>query len=866
MPRSAPAQTNFSNGEISPLVRGRTDLDRYKASLDYCLNWIPTLQGGLIRRPGTYFVAETKDSGQVRLVNFEFSVTQAYILEFGSSYIRFYKDRTQITDVTNGVVGATQANPVVITTTAAHGLSNGNRVVITGVGGMTQINNREFVVAGATATTFQLNLVGAATVDGTGFGAFTSGGSVDRIYEISSPVSALADIETLKFVQSDDVLYILHPLHAPQKLTRAGHTSWTLSYITFVDGPYLPTNTTAVTITPSATTGSVTLTASSATFASTDATSGSIPGRLVRIKHGSTWGNARITAFTSSTLVTASVISAFGAATASADWRLGVWSTTTGYPTCATFHEDRLCIAGGAAAPQRIDMSVSADYESFRPTATDGTVADSNAVSITINTNDINLIRFMASDEKGMVVLSAGGEFVVRAASQTSAITPTSVVARPQSSFGSSAVSPVRAGRATLFVQRNGRKIRECAFDFYTDGFRSTDMSVLAEHLTAPGIRELAFQKEKQPLLWVVLNDGTLASLTYERDIEELRAGWARHILGGVSVASGAGGVSHVLSMGPATSGTDNVFSAVESVACIPSNDTISESSYYETWFATRRCVNGGTKRYVEFLTDIWDSSFESNSAHYVDCGLQRANDVVLTAATKASPVVITCGAGHGFVNGDMITIDSVSGMTELNHKIYKLAGNSGNTFQLNTAGDVAIDGTAYGTYLTGGRVQKHTASVSGLMHLEGEVVSILADGAVQSATVTSGAVTISPTAAFISVGWAYNSDVRLLRFDSGSEDGTSIGKTRRMNRIGVLVEQAQGLLLAVDTFTSMDRILIRNAASGMSHGASLFSGIISVTCEASYNLDNKVCLRMDQPFPATILSVLPKMLTEDGG
>jgi hypothetical protein len=97
-PEVAPIQGNFGGGEFSPLVHGRVDSDRYATGLETCYNWIPTIQGGLIRRSGTRFVAESNNATPtiVRLVSFEYSTSQAYILEFGENYVRFFKDNGQI--------------------------------------------------------------------------------------------------------------------------------------------------------------------------------------------------------------------------------------------------------------------------------------------------------------------------------------------------------------------------------------------------------------------------------------------------------------------------------------------------------------------------------------------------------------------------------------------------------------------------------------------------------------------------------------------------------------------------------------------------------------------------------------------------
>lgn len=183
------AKNNFTSGELDPRMKARDDVAQYSNGLETCENFQVMPFGGLRKRNGTAYVAEVKTSSQdVRLVRFEFSVEQAYVIEFGDQYLRFFKDQGQI-------------------------------------------------VSGVSA------------------------------YEISSPYLE-ADLATLKFTQSADVLYIAHPDYKPRKLSRSGHTSWTLEEIEFENGPFLDDNLTDVTIQSSGVVGNVTLTASDAIFQS----------------------------------------------------------------------------------------------------------------------------------------------------------------------------------------------------------------------------------------------------------------------------------------------------------------------------------------------------------------------------------------------------------------------------------------------------------------------------------------------------------------------------------------------------------------------------------------------------------------------
>ena len=303
MPKVSPIQSSFSTGEISPLLYGQVEFDNYKSALKVCRNWLPLIQGPVTRRPATYFCDEVKDSSKaVRLVRFKYSTLQAYMLEFGHQYIRFKRNNLPVTLAAQNITAATNANPCVVTYSGSDTYANGDHVDIDGVVGMTELNGRRFRITNLNsgANTFELQTLYSANIDSTNYGAYVSGGTVAEVYEVVSPYDEDQLFE-LKFVQSADVLYITHPEHTPRKLSRTGHTSWTLTAMNnavLLDGPYLSVNSTATTLTPSAATGTgITLTASAITginggtgFATTDV------GRLIRVKEGSTWGYVIITA------------------------------------------------------------------------------------------------------------------------------------------------------------------------------------------------------------------------------------------------------------------------------------------------------------------------------------------------------------------------------------------------------------------------------------------------------------------------------------------------------------------------------------------------------------------------------------------
>ena len=243
MARSTIAFTNFTAGELSPRLDGRTDLGKYFNGCKTLENMVVHPHGAATRRPGTKFIHEVKtSSAQTRLIPFEFSTTQTYIMEFGHQYIRFFKDNGIITESNKTISGATQANPGVITATS-HGYSNGDHIIISSVVGMTELNGKTFKVANKTTNTFELQDVDGNNVNTTSYTAYGSAGVANKIYEIASPYST-ADLPTIKFAQSADLMYLVHPSYAIRKLTRSGHTSWTLSTPSLSGSPSPVLNTT----------------------------------------------------------------------------------------------------------------------------------------------------------------------------------------------------------------------------------------------------------------------------------------------------------------------------------------------------------------------------------------------------------------------------------------------------------------------------------------------------------------------------------------------------------------------------------------------------------------------------------------------
>ena len=237
MARSAPAFSSFTAGEISPRLEGRTNIEKYREGLSDLTNMVVMPHGGVTRRPGTEYLGEIANSSvKSRLIPFQFKTSDTYILEFGNQTMRVLRNDLQVLNSSAKTITAiTKANPGVLTSNS-HGFSNGDEVFIDSVGGMTELNGRNYLIANSTTNTFTLTDLFGVAVNTTNFTTFTSGGTATEIYEIASPY-AEADLFDVRFAQSADTMYLVHPSYDIRTLTRTDHNAWTFATLSITGSP-----------------------------------------------------------------------------------------------------------------------------------------------------------------------------------------------------------------------------------------------------------------------------------------------------------------------------------------------------------------------------------------------------------------------------------------------------------------------------------------------------------------------------------------------------------------------------------------------------------------------------------------------------
>lgn len=300
---------------------------------------------------------------------------------------------------------------------------------------------------------------------------------------------------------------------------------------------------------------------------------------------------------------------------APAAWTDGSW------PRAVTFHQQRLWIAGTAGKPQTVWASKTGEFENFT-TGTD----DAAGLAVTLASGDVNAVRWMMS-ARALLIGTAGGEWVIDGGGMDQAITSKSITARRNSNYGTAGVTPCMVGTAVLHASADRRRLCELAYSFQDDGYISTDLSLLGEHITRGRLRAVAHAPDPDGIVWCVLDTGELAGLTYLRGQDVI--GWHRHPTQG----------------------------RVLGVAAIP------EEYGSEVWLAVER-KNGVC---MERMLPAWDGENTNDPAcWYVDCGLQYAGEPTTTVRglehlEGESVQVLADGATHAdvVVTGGTIALDT---------------------------------------------------------------------------------------------------------------------------------------------------------------------------------------------------------------
>ncbi len=744
--------TAFNAGEVSPLMEARTDFQKYNKSARALQNMLVLVQGPVTRRPGTKYIAEVKDSSvAARLIPFEFSKDDTYVLEFGNLYMRVFRNGGVVLDGNDPFELVTEFLTADLFDIQFAQADNTMYMVHDDhlPQKLTRADHDDWSIEDANFTT----------------GPFVDENVTDTQIRTSGTTGSITVIADANLWTTGHVGALWRITHRTESTSLNGtldanESSATISVSGGYDFTTHGTWTGTIRLERSFDSGTIYEAVTTRhseddtniEFSDTEETSGVIYRVTMEdfvsgaatynlsIFDSSQNGIVRITAFTDANEVTATVISDLADTVDTTRWAEGYWSNANGFPQTVVFHQERIVYAGSEKYPQTVWVSETGNlYENM----TAG-LDDDDAFVFTLQGQ--NPIQWMVSQDFILVGTINGAGRIGR---PDEALTPLTAEFRMQAPHGSAFIQAILAGDAVLYVERGGLKIREFVFSFERDSFVAPDLTVLSEHITESGIIETSYQARPESILWSVREDGVLLSLTYENRDQGV-VGWARHV-------------------------TDGAF---ESVA------TIAGSNEDEVWVIVKRTIDGSTVRYVEqFQSRKWNTQAD---AWYLDSGLafDGGDAVDISVITKDSPAVVkvatwpTDGNGDNLSDGDQILITGVEGMEDANGVIYTIddASVAALSFTLNDSTDtVDIDSTGFSAYISGGTVQRYEKDFTDLDHLEGETVIIYSDGAVQPAvTVSSGAVSINEWANNVKIGKSYTSVFESMPIFFNTQGGSS--------------------------------------------------------------------------------------------
>ena len=541
---------SFAGGEITPEMYGRLDNVKFQTGVAQALNVITLPHGPLTKRSGSRFTNYAGDpTKKPRIIPFAFSSTQTMIIELGNLYVRFHTDGGTLLEASKSVTAMTSANPGVFTS-AAHGFANNDALFLLST--VPSINARYYKVANSTANTFTLkHPVTSADIDTSGI-VYAVGMTVARVYTIASPYLE-ADLYDITYTQSADVLTLAHAGYQTRELRRLGAASWTLTAPTLGSSP-TPTA-------PTATVGgagggspkdyyykvtSVTadgleesLPVGPTTAANRDL---SVAGNKITVAWvaaaGLTTPSYRVYkavnrvgglyGFIGETkdvdFVDDNITADYSRSPPSSVIRL---DTAGNYPAAVSYHEQRKAFGGTTNNPQAIYMTRVATENNLAVSVPSN---EEDALSVSIKAQQQNAVRHLVP-LNDLLALTVGGVWRVYGQGDKPLL-PSTLATKGQTFYGANNVQPQLTGNTCLYVEKNGRRVRDVSYSWQAQVYTSTDRSLMAPHLfQSYSITDIAFSRSPDQVLWAVRSDGRLLSMAYVPEQEVY--GWTQHSTNG---------------------------------------------------------------------------------------------------------------------------------------------------------------------------------------------------------------------------------------------------------------------------------------------------------------------------------------------
>jgi hypothetical protein len=897
MPNVREFHKAFSGGEVTPYMYGRIDDSHYQNGAALMRNFIAVPQGPAENRPGTVFLRSTKSNVRARLIPFSFASTDTLVIEIGVGYIRF---------VSNGAtVLNTPAIPIVLGSTSA-------------------VAGKMYSYLGST---YYCKLGIAVNVDPATLPAnFYLQPST--AFEIPTTY-ADADLFSLHYVQSNDIVTIVHPNYKPAELRRIAADQWILADISFTASVAAPTLSTVTPFRGEQLTISAVTTGTPTTFTTNtshqfiegdsvyvrgcvgtggfsladgfyvvNTTSGTpktqftlksfdtgatvvLSGTYTAATPGVVQFGSRISDidnFYVVTSVTAAGVESAASNAVSANnnlyvngsyntlaWtsvssaaRYNVYKRQSGlygyigqtsalsftdnnigpdmgitppiyetvfgsagnYPAAVSYYEQRRVFAGTTNDPQYLWLT-RAGTETDMSYSIPATDAD--RIAIRVSSREANTIRHVVPLTQ-LLLLTSAAEWRVSPAN-SDVLTPTTISVRPQAYVGANNVQPMIVNNTVVYCSARGGHVRELGYSWQAQGFVTGNLSLRAAHLfNGLDIADMTLAKSPRQILWFVSTNGKLLGLTYVP--EEQVGAWHQH-------------------------DTDGAFESVCAVA---------EGTEDAVYAVVRRTVGGATVRYVErfatrLFTELRRSVFSDSSLTY-DGVNATATTVTLGGGTTWDP------ADTGLTVTSSASIFQFPATTDVNDAIV-LVASDGKRYRCRITGttsttvaQVRVDGLVPAALRSTATASWEFArdSMTGLGHLEGKTVAILADGAVvPPQVVTGGAISLPRACSVVTVGLPYESDLQTLPMVA-QIDGFGQGRMKNVNKAWMRVYRSSGIFVGPDAGNLVEAKQRTDESYG--EPPRLKSDEVLVVMTPTWGYGGQVFVRQRDPLPLTILSM----------
>ena len=826
MPNTRTFLKSFSSGEISPEMAGRIDDTKYQQGAATMRNFIAKPQGPAENRPGFFFVKEVKNSSkQTRLIPFRFNVSQTMVIEMGEEYFRFHTQGATLQYLDGSAWSANTT--YYIGTIAKH---NGvNYYAKTNHSGSTPPNSTNWYAL-----------------------------PTDMTYEVPS-VYQEDELFDIKFVQSSDVMTLVHPNHPPAELRRYGATNWQFINIDFTASITAPTGLSVTAYMPSSASNNsdtnedhtYVVTAIAADGVRESAASGTqtVSNNIfvTGAKNTVTWNKvtsaSRYRVYKEQgglfgfigekdhdssgnpntySIVDNNIAPDFAVTPPRYET---IFSGTNNFPNAVSYFEQRRVFAGTNNEPQTIFMTRSGTESdmSFKLP-----IKDDDRIKFRVAAREANRIKHIVPLTQ-LLFMTEAAEWRVTSVN-SDAITPTSIAVKPQSYIGANDTQPVVVNNSMVYVASRGGHARELGYNWQSNGFITGDLSIRAAHLfDGFDITDMTLAKAPTPIVWMISTSGKLVGLTY---VPEQQVGaWHQH-------------------------DTDGTFESVTTVA---------EGSVDAAYCVVKRTINGNTKRYVERMgTRDYASQRDS---FFVDCGRSYNG----TNTNNLRTVTITSSGNYS--KGSSVTLEFPS-----NIPVFKF-GNNGLSTDLDDA-IIIVDGTeTYRCDITA-IADNHTATVkldrdlpsnlqntaittyeiaektiTGLDHIIGKTAHILADGAVHPTQVVSnnGTVVLNRAASVVHIGLPYVSDLQTLPLALQTE-AVGQGRVKNLNHAWLRVFESSGIFAG----PTSEKLTEAKQRTTEPYGSppNLKTEDIKIMLTPSWQDYGQIFIRQTDPLPLTVVGV----------